>query len=194
MDLSFSRQLLVEQISKYEPLEVNNSNLRLSAVMLLICEIDQKDKLIFQSRSNYVRHHKGEISLPGGAKDSNDTNLMATALRETQEEIGVSAGIINIVGQLDDTETWTGYLIRPYVGLISNTEKIVFSLAEKEVVEILEIPIDYLLSNESKGWKMVNNQGVPSLEEGYIWGDHIIWGATARIVRQFIDILYKDEN
>ena len=50
------------------------------------------------------------------------------------------------------------------------------------------------MSEESKGWKMVDNQGVPSLEEGYIWNEHIIWGATARIVRQFIDILYKDKK
>ena len=59
MDLSFSRQLLLEQISKYVPLEVNNPDLRPSAVMLLICEIDQEEKLIFQSRSHHVRHHKG---------------------------------------------------------------------------------------------------------------------------------------
>ena len=102
--------------------------------------------------------------------------------------------IIDIIGQLDDTETWTGYLIRPYIGLVSDTEKVIFSLAEKEVIELLDIPIDYLLSEESKGWKMVDNQGVPSLEEGYIWNEHIIWGATARIVRQFIDILYKDKK
>ena len=194
MSLSFSRQLLLEQISEYAPLEVNNSDLRLAAVMLLICEIDQEDKLIFQSRSNYVRHHKGEISLPGGAKDPDDINLMTTALRETQEEIGVNADMVEIVGQLDDTETWTGYLIRPYIGMVPNTEKIIFSLAEKEVIEILEIPINYLLSAESKGWKMVDNQGVPSLEEGYIWGEHFIWGATARIIRQFINILLKDRK
>ena len=194
MDLSFSSQLLLEQISKYVPLEVNNPDLRPSAVMLLICEIDQEEKLIFQSRSHHVRHHKGEISLPGGAKDPEDMNLMITALRETQEEIGINPSIIDIIGQLDDTETWTGYLIRPYIGLVSDTEKVIFSLAEKEVIELLDIPIDYLLSEESKGWKMVDNQGVPSLEEGYIWNEHIIWGATARIVRQFIDILYKDKK
>ena len=174
MDLSFSRQLLLEQISKYVPLEVNNPDLRPSAVMLLICEIDQEEKLIFQSRSHHVRHHKGEISLPGGAKDPEDMNLMITALRETQEEIGINPNIIDII--------------------VSDTEKVIFSLAEKEVIELLDIPIDYLLSEESKGWKMVDNQGVPSLEEGYIWNEHIIWGATARIVRQFIDILYKDKK
>ncbi|MBG93551.1 MAG: hypothetical protein CL792_06185 [Chloroflexi bacterium] len=193
MNLTFSRQLFLDQISQYIPLEVDNSNLRLSAVMLLICQIDGEDKLIFQSRSNYVRHHKGEISLPGGAKDPDDINLKETALRETQEEIGIDPEMIHVVGQLDDTETWTGYLIRPYIGLVPTSADIIFSLAEKEVVEILEIPIDYLLSDKAKGWKMVNNQGLSSVEEGYVWGEHIIWGATARIIRQFIN-MYKDEN
>lgn len=172
----------------YTPLELPLGDLKPSAVMLLLAGGLGDERIVFQLRTHTVRHHKGEISLPGGRRDPEDTSFLHTALRETEEEVGVPREAIHVLGALDDVETVaSSHLIRPYVGLLSPsvTPRIA---AAREVRELLHVPLAHLRDERSRVWKVVEEAGAPVPTAAYEYEGHLIWGATARILGQFLDL------
>lgn len=160
-----------------------------AGVLLLIREFDGADCVVFQQRTHRVRHHKGEISLPGGGRDPGDATLLHTALRETHEEIGVPPEAVEVLGQLDDTVTQTSnYLVRPYVGLLAAGADVGVA-APREVDALLHVPLEHLLQPGTLGWLPVEDGGVHLLTPAYWYGDQAIWGATARILGSFFALL-----
>ena len=131
------RESVREVIEGYEPQRMEGESLVPAAVMVLLYERDGEEHLLFQVRTHHVEHHKGEISLPGGAQDPEDGTLLMTALRETEEEIGVAASDIEIYGQLDDTPTRSNFVMSPFVGAITAPGPYPFEFAEIEVAELL---------------------------------------------------------
>lgn len=172
----------------YRPLERPLGDLRPSAVMLLLVGEPGREDVVFQVRTQTVRHHKGEISLPGGRRDDADESYLQTALRETEEEVGVPAEAIHVLGALDDVETiGSRHLIRPYVGVLASgvTPRIT---AAREVHELLHVPLSHLRGEASHIWKVAEGPGGPEAQRAYGYEGHVIWGATARIVGQFLDL------
>jgi len=167
-----------------------------SAVLFAI--IPYKDKpydLILIHRSNLGTRHRGEMSFPGGKFEENkDSSLKDTALRETEEEIGVLREYIKIIGCLDDFPTMTKYIITPYVAVINKTQKLIKQ--ETEVQRILKIPIDFFTSKTQFREQAIDVDGnkFPVFYFNYI--DHendqkyTIWGATAYMIVTFIETLY----
>jgi len=177
-------------LAAHEPRELPPGDFRLSGVMALFHEVDGVEHLLFQVRTHTVRHHKGEISFPGGRHDRGDADLLETALRETEEEIGVDRGEIELLGQLDDTRTRaSNYLIRPYVGALPRGRDFEFAHAPREVKELLQVPVPHLLSAEAAAWQVVEENGEPVPTRAFMYGEHLIWGATARIVSQLVDLV-----
>jgi len=140
--------------------------------------------LLMTKRSDEVEHHKGQISFPGGAADPGDKNIVTTALRETEEEIGLQSGQIEILGQYDDHATPTGFIITPVVGYIKNLPTL--SRREQEVVEILEVPVSLFLDPTKERMVQLVRHGTKVDVYFYDFGKHEIWGATARISRDFL--------
>lgn len=140
--------------------------------------------LLMTKRSDEVEYHKGQISFPGGAADPGDKNIVATALRETDEEIGLQAGQIEILGQYDDHVTPTGFIITPVVGYIKKLPRL--SPKEEEVVEILEVPVSLFLDSVKERMVQMVRYGTMVDVYFYDFGNHEIWGATARISRDFL--------
>jgi 8-oxo-dGTP pyrophosphatase MutT (NUDIX family) len=149
---------------------------------------------VFTKRHDDLRRHPGEISFPGGRYDEGEPDLRATALREAHEEIGLPAGAVEIVGALQPTPTIaTGYAVYPFVGLIEAGRT--WTPSAREVAEVLELPLDALL--EGYGRRRLIRRGVPIRTDTYLVGDHLIWGATARILADLFDRigpLLKSEN
>ena len=160
---------------------------RASAVMLLLHrQSDGDEHVLFQLRTHLVAHHKGEISLPGGARDPEDESLLHTALRETHEEIGIPPDAVEVLGALDDDETFvSNYRITPYVGAVAPGVDPA-ATAPREVRELLTVPLPHLLSEDARAWKVVDQQGRAAATPAYRHGEHLIWGATARIVTSFL--------
>ncbi len=184
------RHQIREALTSFRPNELSNVNRRESGVLLLMHQIAGVEHLVFQHRTERVRYHKGQISFPGGARDTEDGTLLETALRETKEEIGVSGDLIEIYGRLDDTVTGgTNYLIRPFVGVISSDVRVEFVEAEREVRELFHVPVAHLLSEEARAWKAVEQDGSIEITPAYAYGAHIIWGATARMLSQFLELI-----
>lgn len=177
-------------LAQHQPRELSLDDRRPAGVLLLLHHIEGADHIVFQQRTHGVRHHKGEISFPGGARDPEDTSLLDTALRETHEEIGVPPDLVEVYGQLDDTETFvSNYLVRPFVGAAPTDTELTFVEAEREVRELLHVPVEHLLSEEARVWKVAERDGTTESSPAYGFEDSVIWGATARMLGQFLGLL-----
>ena len=118
-----------------------------AAVMILLYEKDGEYCVLLNKRSELVEHHKGEMSFPGGAKDPTDMDFLDTALRETEEEMGISRSDITVLGQLDDIITRSDFVVKVYVGTIPYPYK--FHPSEIEIAEVVEAPINHLLDPQN---------------------------------------------
>jgi 8-oxo-dGTP pyrophosphatase MutT (NUDIX family) len=139
---------------------------------------------VFTKRHDDLRRHPGEISFPGGRYDEGEQDLRATALREAHEEIGLPTDAVEIVGALQPTPTIaTGYAVYPFVGLIDAGRT--WTPSVSEVAEVLDLPLDAVQAGY--GRRRLIRRGVPIRTDTYLVGDHVIWGATARILADLFD-------
>ncbi len=141
---------------------------------------------VFTERRADLRRHAGEISFPGGRQDEPDEDLRVTALREAEEEIGLGADGVEIVGALPPVGTFvTGYRIFPFVGLIEPGQS--WRPQETEVEQVLEFSLAQLVAGHEL--KRLIRKGVPIKTPTYTVDGHLIWGATARIVESLLERL-----
>ena len=138
---------------------------------------------VFTERRPELRRHAGEISFPGGRREPQDPHLWATALRETQEEIGLPPDAVELLGALQPTPTFvTNYAIYPFVGLIEPGFDWV--LEQAEVGQVIELSVAEL--RRSHAQRRLVRQGLPFRTDTYAVDGHLIWGATARIVADLL--------
>ncbi len=159
---------------------------RPAAVLMLLFEAAGEDHIVFTRRTERVATHKGQISLPGGAWEPTDQSLLHTALRETEEELGVSPHQIQVIGELPNVFTAvSNFVIKPFVGRLAKHPE--YRPDPQEVAEVIEVPLS-VLRNPDIYW--MEERLEPGGARGvhfYRYGDHIIWGATARILKQFLE-------
>jgi len=145
--------------------------------------------ILFTKRTEEVDNHKGQVCFPGGVRQPDDSGSLGVALREANEEIGLKAHDVEILGELDDAMTLgTGYLISSFVAFIPYPYP--FKANEKEVDEIFSVPLSAFLEGKAqfKQDRQASEEvGGPAYT--YEYEGHIIWGATARILTQFIELL-----
>ncbi|MBI4497675.1 MAG: GNAT family N-acetyltransferase [Chloroflexi bacterium] len=165
-----------------------------SAVLLLLYEKGGAPYVLFTRRTSLVEDHKGEVSFPGGAwHPGEDPSLLATALRESHEEVGVAPDNVEVLGELDDTVPLSKYVITPYVGTLRSPQD--FRPAAIEVAEVLEVPLAYLKDpahRRDAAREPRRYAGKQISGEYVVYGESVIWGATYRILRQFLDLLARD--
>jgi 8-oxo-dGTP pyrophosphatase MutT (NUDIX family) len=159
-----------------------------SAILMPFYEKEGRLSLLFTKRTNRVAHHKGQVSFPGGARDPKDRDLLDTALRETSEEIGIDTASVEVLGSLDETPTIaSSYVITPFVGFLNRPPA--FVLNEHEVERVIELPFENLLHTGFPRLEPLIIDGQPQQVMAYCYDGHVIWGATAKVVRQFLDII-----
>ena len=143
--------------------------------------------LLFTLRSQHLPNHAGQFSFPGGVAEKADGDLLATALRETHEEIGVSPRDVTVLGSLESTVTPQGFRISPFVGAIPYPYE--FRVSPEEVALLLDGPLSVLLEPSNLEIRKEMKNGVVTDSYFYRYNDHIIWGATARIVKRLLDLM-----
>ena len=181
-------QKIRELLSTRQKVRIQESSRKPSAVLIPIYFLNGQYFIIFTRRTELVHHHKGEISFPGGGYHPDDGNLLITALRESYEEIGLLPEDVEILGELDDFLTrGSNYIITPFVGVISPDYR--FRLSDYEIAELIEIPVEKLLAEgcrrEDPVELVVGRWVVPYV---YAYQGKLITGATARILKQFLEI------
>lgn len=174
-------------LSRRERKRIEHPEFPRAAVLVPLFEKEGYCHLLLTKRTDQVKHHKGQISFPGGVFDDEDADLKRTALRETYEEVGVKEKDIQILGALDDIVTISEFVVTPFVGVFPFPYP--FQLSPREIAEMIEVPVTSLLDPNCFGEKGIIDNGLKRMVESYQYQHHIIWGATARILKQFLGLI-----
>ena len=165
-----------------------------AAVLVPITDRDGRPHLVFTKKSDSVPHHKGQFSFPGGVVEQRDASRVEAALREAWEEIRLPAEAVEVLGLLDDTETRaTSFIITPVVGIV--TERVDLVPDGREIERVIEVPLATLADPaifHAETWTRGGEE-----HEVYFYQvapDDVVWGATARIVKQFLDLLAEESR
>jgi len=160
-----------------------------SSVLIPLFNKDGQYMVLFTKRTSRVEHHKGQISFPGGAVDKDDGSLEETALRETYEEIGLLKSNVELLGRTDDILTLVSdFIIHPFVGKIPYPYP--FKINPHEVDSIVVLPL-YVFMDKTSGYikDSLDVDGFIYHGTSYEYQGHVIWGATARIMENFVRIV-----
>lgn len=196
-DKQFSELILKNILMPQDTYKLHLSEIDLSdrvdnSGVLVIVYYNQKNIpiVIFTKRSSKLRNHAGEISFPGGRMSVYDDSLVDTAIRETYEEIGLKVSKENILGCLTPTNTYTTkILIFPFVAIISGGVNNL--VPNEEVEEIIEIPLERL-TNSVEIDKTHSSSSYQMFK--FTVGGHLIWGATARILKDLLEVIGSKKN
>lgn len=163
-------------------------DLKPSSVLVPIYRRGDEPHILFTKRTSHLRSHPGQISFPGGKYDSEDETLLETALREAEEEIGLRREDVEILGELDDMITSTQYKITPFVCTFPYPYN--FRVNTEEIAEILEVPVRALADPAIREERFHNFLDKYNVKVYYYHiGPDPVWGATARIVKNLLDLL-----
>ncbi|NQZ91268.1 MAG: CoA pyrophosphatase [Moritella sp.] len=154
-----------------------------AAVLFPIVERDQQLNLILTRRASHLRHHSGQIALPGGKTEKTDSSSIATALRETHEEIGIPADKITVLGTLPSRATISRYYVTPVVALVDSDYQ--SKIDPNEVDEVFEVPLSFLLDDDNHIIEKSLFKGKYREVTFMPWGKYPIWGTTAAIIKDF---------
>jgi 8-oxo-dGTP pyrophosphatase MutT (NUDIX family) len=142
--------------------------------------------VVLTRRRADLRRHAGEISFPGGRRDPEDASLQETALREAEEEIGLARTQVSLLGELPPTSTFvTNYVIHPFVGTIP--AGVAWLPSAKEVDAVLELPLSAIQAGRTK--TQIERRDISFETDAYVIDDHVVWGATARILEHLLESL-----
>jgi len=177
------KQQIEKILRHHKKREITGENLRASAVLILLFYNQGQYYVLFTERSDEVNFHKGQVCFPGGTQEPSDSSLLQTALREIEEEISLKAKDVEILGELDDSVTLTSnYVISPFVAFIPHPYP--FKAEGREIREIFSVPLSFLM--DEANFKQDSY--------AYEYEGHVIWGATAGILKQFIDLLKSESG
>jgi len=158
---------------------------RRAAVLIWLFERDDEPHVVLTKRTETVATHKGQISFPGGAQDEEDADLWATAVRETQEELGADPSGLRQLGRLDDYPTFSsGFVVAPFIATASPQQ---WSPSPFEIAEVIELPLGTLAKvARTETW---DQQGIRFPMHIFEVDRHYVWGVTAFILHRFFDIV-----
>ena len=163
-----------------------NAEVVAAAVLVPLFDVGGDPHLVLTRRHSDLRKHAGEIAFPGGRRDAEDADLSETALREAEEEIGLPRSQASLLGELPPTSTFvTGYLIHPFVASIPPGLK--WEPSQSEVDAVLELPLQQV--RDARQRIEMTRRGFTFETDAYLVGEHLIWGATARIIENLLERL-----
>lgn len=158
-----------------------------AAVLLPLQLREDAWHLLLTQRTAHLADHPGQISFPGGRVETGDTNPVATALREAREEIGLSAEAVTVTGHLAPLAVVTGFAVSPVVGFVAQAAR--FRIDPVEVEELFTVPLDFFRDESNHVETQRTFRGTTMNFSEYHYEERRIWGATAMMIRQFINII-----
>lgn len=176
---------LTRKIQSYQP-KLLNLSLPEAAVLLAITKGKQPE-IIFTRRTQHLNSHPGQVAFPGGKRDAQDLNLYSTALREAEEEIGLSALQVEPLGRLSDVISLHGMKVTPYVALVP--EALEYRLCKEELDAVFTVPIDWLLEDPRSHTDVIQLTDTSKLYvPSYSYQEFTIWGLSAMMLVEFLQV------
>lgn len=160
---------------------------RRAAVLVPLVRRADDLTVLFTQRTAHLKAHGGQVSFPGGSADGDGESPMATALREAEEEIGLSPQNVTVLGALDRYITRSGYAVTPVVGLVDAPER--WSPHSFEVESVFEVPLGEILKPQALRPEAAEFEGMTRRFYVFNWHNWRIWGATAGMLHNFVDII-----
>ena len=176
-------------LARRPAIEIDAPEHRRACVLVpLIRDVAGNWSILFSKRSDQLQAHSGQIAFPGGAVEEGES-LEAAAVREAEEEVGIPPRHVQLIGRLDDLITNSGFLVAPFVGVI--TEPVEYVLQESEVVEVFEVPIEALLDPAQPQVRYVSFRTRNYPAYFYPYDRFEIWGLTGRMLKAFLDLVWQ---
>ncbi len=175
------------QLARYAPQPMPQQQLRSAAVLVPMFLRDGQPWVLFTRRTDHLKNHGGEISFPGGAAEAADADFWQTALRETEEEMGIRPQDVRRLGQLDDFYSVYGYHVKVCVG--SYSDPYPYRVDGNEIAEVIELPLARLADPQIYWQEDWQHEGRRFLVDFYLLDNHTIWGMTAAILKQLLQRL-----
>jgi 8-oxo-dGTP pyrophosphatase MutT (NUDIX family) len=160
--------------------------LRAAAVLVPLVSMPEGHQLLLTRRSSALRRQPGDISFPGGVVDDADPNPLATALRESAEEVGLEESDVEILGQMDERETVTGFRVTPFIGAVSGPYTF---RPNHEVAELIWVPLSVLRQPGILHTEQRKHQGRTITVYHYLYQSYDIWGITGKLIKELLDLL-----
>jgi len=155
-----------------------------AAVLIPLIEVDNELTVLLTKRAAHLAHHPGQISFPGGKVEATDIDHIAAALREAEEEIGLSHKNVTILGQLQPYQTISGYVVTPIIGFIEKTER--YTADANEVAEIFQVPFQHFLHPKNHHSVETFYRGKSHKVYFMPYKHYNIWGATAAMIADLV--------
>lgn len=196
INLTYSRHYIVPHHNLFSPqfdeLSPLSSDVHLSdmnntaAVLAVIANLEDRPEIIFTRRADHMNSHSGQVSFPGGRWEEGDADLSSTALRETEEEIGLPPSAIQLKGTLKPRLSRYGLYVLPYVGVMHETVEIIPN--PEEIASVFHVPLSYFVENQPDRIDLLQRNGVRIVAPAWNYQDYDIWGLTAIFTQ---DLLHR---
>jgi len=173
----------------HEPRLDEGTDLVAAAVLVPVIVRESGATMLLTQRTAHLRDHGGQVSFPGGRSEASDSSPEATALREAEEEVGITASQVEILGRLPEYRTGTGFVITPVVGLV--TPPLNLKLDDFEVAEVFEPPLEFLLDSANHQRHTIEVRGAMHEYWAMPWQGYYIWGATAGMLVTLYRFLHE---
>lgn len=191
-DQKIVKELIYPFLRKELILPTQENQFKFASVMLIIHFTMGDPHILLIKRTKLVKNHAGEISFPGGNFTPMDVNMLQTAIREIEEELGLKINKEQVIGSLNAERTLTSrYIIYPYVTLLEKIPKIV--VTNYEVEKIIDAPLISLLKSRESDIKHLQEYSISQLPK-FTYNNEVVWGATARILDQLVKIFSHEIN
>ena len=175
-----------ERLSQIDPTEITSVGEGEASVLMTLFNAGSDPAFLLTKRSQNVASYKGEISFPGGMRESGDASPVETAMREANEEIGIDFGQVKVVGEFNDYMANEGFVIHTVLGILKDTSRL--KLQPEEVEYLIELPVSFVKENSPRT-ELWERNGRKFEVYFYDYKGEVIWGLTARMIKHFVDQL-----
>ncbi|WP_373187256.1 CoA pyrophosphatase [Halopseudomonas sp.] len=179
------------RVGEHRPRKIEAAGLPEAGVLIPVTCVHDRPEIILTVRSQRLSTHSGEVAFPGGRRDPGDVDLQYTALRETHEEIGLLPELVDVVGPLGSLVSRFGIKVTPYVGIVPDVFDLVPNAGEIETV--FRVPVSFFLEDRREMTHRIDYEGRSWYVPSYRYEGHKIWGLTALMLAEFVNIAFDAE-
>ncbi|PPV42444.1 CoA pyrophosphatase [Ectopseudomonas oleovorans] len=181
---------LLHRVRGYSPRLLETERSFPEAAVLVPITRSDEPELVLTLRASGLSTHSGEVAFPGGRRDPEDRDLVHTALREAEEEIGLPPGLVEVVGPLSTLVSRHGIRVTPYVGVVP--DYVEYKANDAEIASVFQVPLAFFRSDPREMTHRIDYLGRSWYVPSYTYGEYRIWGLTAIMVVELVNLIFDD--